>query len=209
MTELKIDDIIKFGKYDWWVLDVQDGKALILSDRPIEKRKYDKDFDYKYADYLTVTWDSCDLRKYLNGEFYDTFSPQEKVRIVKTTVTTNNNPWWPERTGGMNTDDWIFLLSIEEVVQYFGDSGQLANKNPDNFRTINDQFNDARIALNEDGIVAEGNGGWWLRSPGYRGVSAAFVYGFGVINICGKPVNDPLMAGGGGVRPALWLELSK
>jgi hypothetical protein len=30
-------------------------------------------------------------------------------------------------SGGNDTTDKIFILSIEEVVQYFGDSGQLAN----------------------------------------------------------------------------------
>ena len=40
-----IGDIIQFGGHDWRVLDVRDGKALLLSDKIIEKRPYHDEYE--------------------------------------------------------------------------------------------------------------------------------------------------------------------
>jgi hypothetical protein len=44
---------------------------------------------------------------------------------------------------------------------------------------------------------------WWLRSPGYTSRYAASVYYGGLVDVNGDIVDY----GGGGVRPALWLNL--
>ena len=62
------------------------------------------------------------MHDYLNGEFYNRFSENEKARIAETRVITNNNPWRQNINGGEDTTDKIFLLSIEEVVEHLGDS---------------------------------------------------------------------------------------
>ena len=77
--------IIRFGKYDWRVLDEQNGKMLILCERIIERRAYDK---WPYG----TEWARCTLRKYLNKEFINSFTMEEKVRILKTRVINNSNP---------------------------------------------------------------------------------------------------------------------
>ena len=189
-STINVGDIIPFSKYSWRVLDIQDGKALILSERVIEKRLY-------HSSWAAVTWETCTLRQYLNGEFYNSFSTEEKARIAETRIPNNNNPWYGTN-GGNVTNDRIFLLSIEEVVKYFGDSGQLRNR-PSNSAYINDKYNSARIAQ-------DGNGGaswWWLRSPGINSFYAASVDSDGSIYI--NRVN--VVYGGGGIRPALWLNL--
>ena len=112
---IKSGMIVQFGKYTWRVLEVQEGKALILSDAIIEIRAYNEKE-------LSVTWESCTLRKYLNGEFYNSFSESNKQMIADTKVISNKNPWFMTK-GGKNTSDFVFLLSIEEVVKFFGDSG--------------------------------------------------------------------------------------
>jgi len=110
------------------VLDIQGDKALILTENIIEKRRY-------HSSLVGAKWVACDIHDYLNGigrytgkGFYDAFSSQEKAQIVKTDIITNNNPWFG-REGSSRSVDRIFLLSIEEVVKYFGDSGQMINKN--------------------------------------------------------------------------------
>jgi hypothetical protein len=181
---------IQFGEYTWRVLDVQGDKALLLTEDVIEKRLYNEQ-------YTDVTWENCTLRHYLNNEFYSKFSSQEQARILPTINTNANNQWFNTR-GGNDTTDKIFLLSIEEVVRYFGDSGQLKNKNPNSKYYINDKFNKERVAT---------CGGWawwwWLRSPGYGGYCAARVDADGGLYVFGSDVRG----GGGGVRPALWLNL--
>jgi hypothetical protein len=189
----KIGEIIKFGNYDWRVLDVQDGRALLLSDRIIEKRKY-------HHSLIKTTWSECELRGYLNDEFYNTFCEQDRARIVQTKITTGNNPWYGTKDGS-TTDDRIFLLSLEEMIKYFGDSGQLKRRAESAYR-IDDEFNTARIAYNLDGEADW----WWLLSPGYYSTRAAAVRAGGYIGVAGQDVCDEYNSEGG-VRPALWLKL--
>jgi hypothetical protein len=197
---VKIGDIYRFGKYDWRVLDVQNGKALLLSDKVIEERAYHNSWE-------ETTWAECDLRAYLNGEFYNSFG-QDKSRIAETTNSNPNNPWYGTNGGGMTTDR-VFLLSLDELVKYFGDSGDLRNKkryvwesgkwvSASNGYVLHDQYDNARIAEDTSGKACW----WWLRSPGFGSKSAALVYDDGSVAIHGVSVHI-----GYGVRPALFLNL--
>jgi len=186
----KIGDIIPFGSYNWRVLDVQNNKALILTENIIEKREYHKEWEW-------ITWETCTLRKYLNGDFLQKFTSEQRKRIEETLIINSNNPWSGTK-GGSDTKDKIFLLSIEEIVKYFGDSGQLKNKNLNNGYYINDQYNSNRITKFGNEAVY-----WWLRSIGQMGIGAAFVYDSGAVHVSGRAVNHDDT----GVRPALWLKL--
>jgi len=195
-------DTIKFGAYDWRVLDIQNGKALILSDRIIEQRAYNEEF-------VDTTWETCTLRKYLNNEFYNKFSTVDKARIAETRVVNSDNPWFGTE-GGNDTTDKIFLLSINEVVKYFGDSGQLGNRLRDDvyLTIIDDQYNTARIAYGLSG--AEDN--WWLRSPGLLDHSSSINASASIVDIHGYIEIDGSTFGRNernirGIRPALWLNL--
>ena len=114
---MQIGDKINFGKYEWRVLDIQNNAALILTENIIETRPY-------HNRYVNITWADCALRKYLNGEFYDTFSEVDRAKIMPVTNKNLNNQWYGTK-GGEDTLDYIFLLSIEEAVcKYFGDSSK-------------------------------------------------------------------------------------
>ena len=189
----KVGDTVSFGEYQWRVLDIQNGKALILSDTVIVGKAY-------HEEQKDITWEGCTLRQYLNDEFYDSFSAEEKARIAETTVSNNNNPWYGTN-GGNATKDRIFILSVEEVVQYFGDSGQLRNRPSNNVPFINDQYNSERIVKDANGTALF----WWLRSPGYFSILAALVYLDGRLVVYGLIVNCSNTEGG--ARPALWLNL--
>ena len=153
----------RFGPYQWRVLEVRKDRALLLSEDILEKRSY-------HTSYTATTWAECELHDYLNGTgsfqgkgfIDDKFSSQERSRILTTPNANPNNQWYGTK-GGEPTQDKVFLLSIDEVVKYFGDSGQLKNR-PRNAWWINDQYNTKRIA--KDGSEAWW---WWLRSPGYLG----------------------------------------
>ena len=237
---------IEFGGINWLVLDVQDGKALIISEDILERRPYNyEDIEKKFEEiekiheeiqkllergpsaeeweyinqllerglyneeYEEVTWENCSLRQYLNGEFYNnTFTAAEQARIVATQVKNDDNQWFGT-TGGTDTTDKIFLLSLEEAVKYFGDSGLLANR-PDALALgINDQYNSARAAYTQSGDFCW----WWLRSPGHDILFAAgldFYSGFavvidcfGLIDVRGTYTYGDII----GVRPALWITL--
>ena len=96
--------------------------------------------------------------------------------------------------------DRIFLLSIAEVVAYFGDSGQLGDSELSEWwGGIYDAYNPARRTADIDGLYA-----WtWLRSRGGRPDLGTGVDGVGAIAISGTGVSNTA----GRVRPVLWLYL--
>ena len=188
-----IGDIIRFGAYDWLVLDIQNNHAMLITENVISRRWYHHTWDY-------VTWETSEIREYLNSTFFNTFGAADRARILETTVINTGNPWLGA-SGGNNTTDRIFLLSIEEVVRYFGDSGQLANRHGTALDII-DEYDEARIAH-----YLSGPAWWWVRSPGRSNDIAAFVSFYGYINMYGTVVYWPDI-NGGGVRPALWINLN-
>ena len=188
-SSAKVGDTIQFGGYDWRVLYIQDGKALILSDKILTKSYGDR----------SSTWEKSRIRQYLNDSFYEnTFTADEKEWIVESRIVNNANQWY-NTIGGIDTVDKVFLLSLEEVVKYFGDSGGLANIPRSTFY-INDQYNSARITTDKDTGSALS---WWLRSPGDSYRFAAYVGSDGRVYVNGVDLDY----GNVGVRPALWLKL--
>ena len=188
----QIGTIISFGNYNWRVLDIQSGQALIVSENIIEQRVY-------HNSNTGITWAGCSLRAYLNDDFYNSsaFSNEDRSRIVQVTNVNLNNQWYGTN-GGVNTQDMIFILSIAEVVQYFGDSGHLANQTGFGNGFINDEYNSNRIATFNGSDYW-----WWLRSPGDHNLFVSYVSHYGHIYMPGGDVNH----NHGGVRPALWLNL--
>ena len=189
----KLGDIIKFGKYDWLILDSQSNKMLVITNNIIKKRRYNEETPSKIT-----TWENSEIRSYLNGEFLDSFDKMDSDRIKETELINNPNPWFGTK-GCENTTDKIFLLSIEEVVKYFGDSGQLAER-PGNAWEISDKYDSTRIARNFKGSRSW----WWLRSPGFSSFVAASVFPSGKLDLGGDHL---FWVESGGVRPALWLTL--
>jgi hypothetical protein len=191
--------LVEFGGYEWRVLEVKDGQALPLSEYVLEMRPYHGEW-YRGAtseEYAT-TWADCDLRAYLNGEFLNRFSESDRVRIAEAHNENKDNPWY-SITGGADTTDRIFLLSLDEVVQHFGDSGQLGNRPSADTYGIDDEFNEARMAYAPN----DGASWWWLRSPGGYSSYAAGIDNVGFIGVGGGGVTYDKA----GVRPALWLIL--
>jgi len=202
-----IGSIIIFGECEWHVLDVKDGNALIISEQILERRPYHSSFD-------SLTWENCNLREYLNNEYYNKFIVEERSRIIETNNSNPPNPWY-DTDGGADTIDKIFLLSLDEVVKYFGDSEDLRNKkrllldfekstvndivtfeSPDGY-FLSDQYNEQRVAKEID----DNEWYWWLRSSGLNPYYAVYVNDDGVLYINGLDVINL----GGGVRPAMWV----
>jgi serine/threonine protein kinase len=121
----EVGNTVIFSGRIWRVLEVNNGKALLLSERVFAQRVY-------HDSWGDITWAESSLRAYLNGEFLNGFSKGERARIALTQVVNDDNPTYGT-PGGENTTDRIFLLSIEEAKRYF-------------------TSNTARIAYNNNGI---------------------------------------------------------
>jgi hypothetical protein len=174
-TKLAIGDVVRVGPYDWKVLEVKDGKALIISVPLVAEMAY-------HTDGGNITWENSSIRQYLNGEFLNVFSAEERALIAETRVVNENNPNYGT-SGGNDTDDYVFLLSISELQAYLPP-------------TNNDPYAyDARRAYYENGDEEN----WWLRTPG-RFESAAANTRDGAW--LGTGVHQMM-----GVRPAMWLKM--
>lgn len=202
MEEIKIGSVLSFGDYNWRVLDIQNNTALIITEEIIDQRPY-------HDAYKDITWADCTLRKYLNGEFYEKFNAADKSRII-TVINKNLDNQWYGTKGGEDTEDNIFLLSLEEVCKYFGDSTSKLNnpgKNQRYWFQRKDENNSNRLAKLHN---KEWAWWWWLLSPVRVNVKAVYIFGTdGNIGIQGNNILKGNISDGkctGGVRPALWIK---
>ena len=198
MGLIAVGDIIPFGGYDWRVLDVQRDRVLIITEYVIDSRR----FTHTQQQY---TWETSEFRQWLNSEFLQTFNLAEQTMIAETIISNHDNPWHGT-SGGSSTTDRIFLLSIEEVVRYFGDSSQMNSRPYSSFgwpsSSISDEFNENRRTRDLNG----GSTVWWLRSPGIYGTPVQ-VSAVGSLSMSG-PSPAAIDTRLDGIRPALWLTVN-
>ena len=197
-------DCIYFGNYyqsnsstkepiKWRVLSVNGNDAFLLADQNLDAKPYnEEDTD--------VTWATCTLRTWLNDAFLNTaFTSAEQAAIKNTTVVNDDNPYYGTE-GGENTTDKVYLLSIAETSNTaYGFNGEFNTSS--NTREAKNTAYAKECGAWE---TYEGNGCWWLRSPGDNSRSASDVYSGGYGDDTGGTVDID----GGAVRPALHLNLS-
>ena len=130
-AEVQVGDYLVFGHYDqdnnkrnpaepveWQVLDVKDGKAMIISRHGLEVCQYDRLFYYP-------TWEKSQVRRWLNSTFLNKIFTAEEQACVEIThlVTLDNSLWvdyrkatgrdYEEVNDVCETDDMLFLLSAD------------------------------------------------------------------------------------------------
>ncbi len=221
-------DCVCFGNYyitsgsdtepiKWRVLSVEGDDAFLMSDTSIECMPY----NFETGE---VTWETCTLRSWLNGyeeltEEYaaysdypiegflkSAFTEEEQAAIKVTKVINNDNP---DRgtDGGNDTEDKIYLLSIEEACKAeYGFCEQFDKL--DKAREVNgkrDLWYEYHSAYTSNAEEYEGNIMWWLRSPGSYADVAAYVNCDGMGYCAGEYVNGWDYT----VRPVLHLDLTK
>ena len=211
LTPVSAGSTVIFGRYEqdnntkngpeeieWIVLDYdeKEHKALLLSRYGLVGKPY----NIKRMD---ITWESCTLRDWLNGEFLQSaFSAEEQAAILTTAVDNSASQRYSKwnTDGGNNTQDQIFLLSYSEANRYL----DVTDDDDDNTKARIAPTANAKgawtsnVYLTADGVAA---GWWWLRSPGNYQTNAAIVRPSGSL---GHSIADSLY---GVVRPAFWLNL--
>jgi len=177
----RIGDIIEKANINWLVIAVEDGQALLLSDRLLEGPQFDVD-DYNFGEW---DWESSRIRAYLNDEFFNsTFSASERNRIVEASLANPDG----------STIDRVFLLSNDEVNEHMGTNAPMDIRN-------------ARIASRYGFAVPTE---WGLRSPGeLEPLEAGIPVDWHMMSYRGH-VTSGFRAGfpGRAMRPAFWLDLN-
>lgn len=98
----------------WIVLEANENEALLISLYGLDCKEYD---NHKYS--IDITWENCDLRKWLNDDFLKYAFSEEEIKRIKFSELKNDDNPECDTKGGNDTTDRIFCLSINEVEQYF------------------------------------------------------------------------------------------
>ena len=125
-SSAKVGDIITFGHYEqdnntangkeaieWLVLDKKsNGSLLVVSRYILDCMEFNTMPGY-------ITWEDSTLRSWLNNGFYNNaFTNDERKQIQLSSLTTGKNQYWKSE-GGNKTNDYVFCLSMDEVLKYF------------------------------------------------------------------------------------------
>ena len=210
--ECSVGDIITIGSYEqdndlsngtepieWQVLDIKDGKALLLSRYVLDSKLFDEGMEAR--------WSECSLRTWLNNDFMNTaFSDSQKGRISTTLVTADKNPKFSSTDPGSSVNDKMFLLSVDEVVNYFP-GGHLSGSDfeyyvDSSISTTDTDYAYEKNKANEEKMVYRSgrNANWWLRTVGNVKSYGSIATADGSIFPMGYASNYLLQ----GVRPAMW-----
>lgn len=113
LASAAVGGVVRFGAYNWKVLDVRARKTLLITENVISRRPYHTTHNLDGA-----VWAKSQIRKYLNGTFFNEFSLVEQSLILE---TVNQNPLMKQHGANEvspDTTDRIFLLSKEEFLSY-------------------------------------------------------------------------------------------
>lgn len=199
--DVEVGDYVTFGNYEqdndlsngkeaieWLVLDVEDGKALVISKYALEYKDYDDLGGFS-------RWETSSLRAWLNDGFLnEAFSSAEKEKIPTVTVVTEGNCVIIEMEDDI-TQDKVFVLNRDEAFTYFDSAWERACA-PTEYAKAQGILNDTRDQFED------GNCKWLLRSPSLAVPSN--IYG---VDCNGYFVDYFITFEYCAIRPAMWIEL--
>ena len=185
----EIGDTVLFGHYEQdnskkngsesieWIVLNKDGDMLFLISRYIlAPHRY-------HSTFTSTSWDRCDLREWLNNDFMNTaFSADEQAIIIDSYVENNGD--------SEDTYDKIFLLSVEEALDYF--------------ETDKERRAEPTLYALKNGVHCANNkpyGWWWLRSQANYDFYASFIDTAGKNHSGGEDVSKKNI----GIRPCIWV----
>lgn len=179
-----------------------------------------------------ITWETSDLRKGLNDDFYNEAFDKDEQQFIYETKVENPNNHWTVIEGGNDTIDKVYLLSFDEICKYFSICWQVGGYD-DEWMTIMSQnalctptdyvaiVNDIDWQnLFESACFEEGDYkdyGFsdealgvmgvelWCRTPGYD--NNEFVYSSAQHFSCSS-ASGVISTGLFGIRPVIWVDKS-
>ncbi|MDE7089652.1 MAG: Ltp family lipoprotein, partial [Prevotella sp.] len=216
ISNINVGDVIEFGRYEqdndtsngleaieWYVIDVINDYAILMSVYALDCKDYNNVNE-------SVTWETCSLRIWLNGDFYnDAFNANEKCIIRITTLDNNSNPD-SGISGGNNTQDHVFVLSYDEAAGYFNADKNASQSDPFDFhlscvptayavRQGAERYDNRSLLAPDYNTTCM----YWFRTVGSSQNKAVDMY-MGFISVTGSDVNY----GHHGVRPCIVVNLN-
>ena len=180
--------MVTFGQYsrinetpiplNWVVLAKEEGRVLVMCQDGL--------FHKDYHEYLVKSdWENCTLREYMNGDLMDAcFDEQQRQAILLTQVENPSNPDYGT-PGGNATEDYLYLLSVDEFYTYLTDEA-------------------LRKAKDINGKECD----WRLRTLGKTATDAAIVTVDGQVDTAGYGFKE-FGIDQGWIRPVMWIDIGK
>ncbi len=181
----EVGDMVSFGSYpfedadapepiEWLVASVEDGEALLVSRYALNCMQYNRSCE------VSLTWDNCALKEWLEWTFYNAaFSAEDKDAIKSITVDSN----------GVSSRGKVFLLSDVEVEKIF---------TPDYRACVPTPYAQAQGATPGDNGCCM----CWVRNTGVLPGRARCIDDEGKFDE--RDANRNL-----GVRPAVWVDVTR
>ena len=193
-----VGDIVTFGTFEtdgntengkealtWQVLSNRDDLVTLITEQSIAAMRY-------HSSPSATNWADCSLRTWLNDSFFnEAFDQNEVGFICNNYITTPTNPDFPSPSGDA-TRDKVFLLSLNEVLSYFGSITE--RKLKCTYASYSNTYLDGNDYCC-----------WWLRTPGAMLESAVCVDTTGKVVTGGYDCykNEHI-----GVRPVIRIDIS-
>lgn len=199
-----VGDIISFGTFqqsdlysigpkavDWKVLKREENRVLVVSEKVLDCHEYGGE-----------TWKDSTIRSYLNEDFFNTaFTSEEQAKIPTVTLKNPDNRFY----GGGDTEDKIFLLSLNEVKKYIADGNETPDheaRRAEGTAWALEKYNELIPPNTYEQEFATMK--WWLRDP-------SEISGHLYVSALGNlyPEGLKMSYNRGGVRPAMWIDLGE
>ena len=172
-------------KIEWIVLTRDRTSCTLISRYALDCKPYNQGK-------ASATWETCSLRKWLNGDFCNSaFSREEQAYLKTVTVSADKNPRYNTAVGNP-TQDKVYLLSLTEATTLIGSKEERQCK-----PTAYAEKAGASSAVN-------GYCWWRLRTPGADSNRAALVFLDGSVSHQG---GDRVNTNAGGIRPVIVIKI--
>lgn len=167
----------KWEKIKWRVLQNDGSTLFVIADKGLDCKNYNEEKG-------SVIWEGSTLREWLNSSFYHTaFRGEEQEMVVGQSVANGGNPEYGTEGGG-NTEDKVYLLSMEEMTDpsygFCGDG---------RMDSVSRRMEPSDYARARGAFLSSGEYPgcwWWLRSSGYDTTytvsvsDSGYVFGYGM-----------------------------
>ncbi|MBR6019496.1 MAG: hypothetical protein IK055_04700 [Lachnospiraceae bacterium] len=196
----------KKGDILWKVLEIKDGKALLITTQNVYYSMWGQYDSYDKMPF----WEDSMLRNYLNGNFYlNAFSDEERAKIVETVVKPDEDTRSDmfadalgkyDRPKENETVDKVFVLSISEAMKYFP-TDESRKSSPTYYTVRCNKYMEPGLFHTTD-LIHDECYSWWLRNK----IDTKYEEHFN----CYVTATGNIMRANSGnhaVRPVIWITL--
>ena len=207
---------------EWVVLEKGDGYLTAISKYVIECMPFNES-----EEWIAIDWETCSLREWLNGDFYnEAFTDEEKAFISLTDLENAGSEYFG-LSGGNDTQDYVYLIDKDTIEYLYEDikigiskitigneSLESYISQPTEYEPLVARFTESAKqkcisvwgGLSDYSEVEKESGEnccyWWTRSKGDKEYSMLEVTMAGGITSC------PAMSESVGVRPMISVQLN-